>query len=178
MWPRVAGLATMADNRERTEIRPARPEELGLLQVIEEESDGRFAEVGIGPFAEDDSTGHLARAAAVLLAGDPPVGFASIEIVDGSAHLWQLSVLPRAARRGIGSALVEAVCTWARSHGYGAVTLTTYQDVPWNAPFYERLGFSVLDELTPELAAIRDHEKAIGDDDFGPRLAMRRDLGP
>ena len=70
------------------------------------------------------------------------------------------------------------MCTWARSHGYGAVTLTTYRDVPWNAPFYERLGFSVLDELTPELAWIRDHEKAIGDDDFGPRLAMRRDLGP
>ena len=41
-----------------------------------------------------------------------------------------------------------------------AVTLTTFRDVPWNAPYYERLGFRTLaaDEITPGLAAIRAHE--------------------
>lgn len=160
------------------EIRIARSDELVLLGDIEEESDARFAEVGIGPFAEDDNAGHLARAVVVLVAEDPPVGFASVEIVDGTPHIWQLSVLPFFSRLGIGTALVEGVCDWATSHGYGAVTLTTYRDVPWNAPFYHRLGFRALTELTPELAAIRSHERAIGDDDFAPRLAMRRDLTP
>jgi hypothetical protein len=36
------------------------------------------------------------------------------------------------------------------------VTLTTYRDIPWNAPFYRRLGFEELTaaELTPDLREI------------------------
>jgi hypothetical protein len=34
----------------------------------------------------------------------------------------------------------------------------------------------VMDELGPGLQAIRDHEREIGDDDFGPRVALRKDL--
>jgi hypothetical protein len=74
--------------------------------------------------------------------------------------------------------LVAAVCDWARFQGYGAVTLTTFRDVAWNGPFYARMGFGVLDDLTPGLQAIRDHERAIGDDDLGPRIAMRKDVVP
>src|SRR5271165_3964159 len=118
-----------------------RADEGALLLEIERECDERFDEIGIGPFAADDNEGHLARSAVVLVAGDPPVGFASVEIVDGLAHLWQLSVRPSHGRRGVGTALVEAVCQWAGSQGYEAVTLTTYRDVPWNGPFYRRLGF-------------------------------------
>lgn len=106
------------------------------------------------------------------------MGFACVDVLDGAAHLWQLSVHPSAARRGIGTALVEGVCDWARSHGYPAVTLTTFRDVPWNAPFYSRLGFDVLTgRLPPGLQAVRDHERDLGDDAFGPRVAMRIDLG-
>ena len=166
----------MPDLGRRATIRLARPDEFALLRDIEQESDAQFAEVGIGPFTEDSSADHLHQAALVLVAGDPPVGFASVEVVDGMAHLWQLSVLPSASRQGIGTALLGAVCDWGTSQGYSAVTLTTYRDVPWNGPFYLRLGFRAVSELTPGLAAIREHEKAIGDDDFGPRVAMRRDL--
>jgi len=45
-----------------------------------------------------------------------------------------------------------------------------------NRPFYESLGFLVMDTLTPELIEIRQHERAIGDDDFGARVAMRLGL--
>jgi GNAT superfamily N-acetyltransferase len=128
----------------------------------------------MGPFSPSADVPHLSAAAVVLVSGSPPVGFACIDIVDGDAHLWQLSVHPSAGRQGIGGALVHAACEWARSAGYGAVTLTTYRDVPWNGPFYARLGFVPLGDLTPGLAAIREHERAIGDDDFGPRVAMRR----
>jgi len=73
---------------------------------------------------------------------------------------------------------VNSVCDWARAEGYGAVTLTTFRDVPWNGPFYRKLGFQPVEELSPELAGIREHEKAIGDDNFGHRIAMRKDLNP
>jgi GNAT superfamily N-acetyltransferase len=154
----------------------ARPEEYEALRSIEEAADSIFAEVGIGPFAQSEDDNHLAQAAVVLATGDPAVGFACVEVVDGAAHIWQLSVHPRAARRGRGRALVKAVCDWATANRLPAVTLTTFRDVAWNGPFYARLGFRELDDLSPGLAAMRAHERAIGDDDFGPRIAMRKDL--
>ncbi|HEY7915715.1 MAG TPA: GNAT family N-acetyltransferase [Acidimicrobiales bacterium] len=157
-------------------IREARPEEFSRLREIEFEADGMFAEVGIGPFDNDESENHLAQASVVLAAEDPAVGFACVEIVDGAAHLWQLAVLPSQGRRGLGTALVTAVSDWAKAHGFHAVTLTTFRDVPWNGPFYQRLGFEVVDEPGPGLAAIRVDERAGGDDDFGPRIAMRKEL--
>jgi GNAT superfamily N-acetyltransferase len=167
----------MAQSPDGPKIRVARPQEFDLLREIEKASDQLFAQVGIGPFSEEDEENHLSQAAVVLVSGDPPAGFACVEAVDDVAHLWQLSVHPAQGRRGHGSALVVAVCDWATAQGYAAVTLTTFLEVPWNGPFYARLGFRVLGALTPGLAAIRAHEKAIGDDDFGRRVAMRKDLG-
>jgi GNAT superfamily N-acetyltransferase len=158
------------------EIRVGDPSEWDLLREIEATGDEMFEEVGIGPFNALEEDDHLDQAEVVLVAGRPAKGFACIEVVDGVAHLWQLSVHPSVGRRGIGKSLVEASCEWAATNGYPAVTLTTYRDVPWNAPFYARLGFRVIDDLTPGLSAIRDHERDIGDDDFSPRVAMRKDL--
>jgi hypothetical protein len=44
------------------------------------------------------------------------------------------------------------------------VTLTTFRDIPWNAPFYARLGFHELTdcELTPALQARVVEEAAHG----------------
>ena len=58
-----------------------------------------------------------------------------------------------------------------------ALTLTTFTEVPWNAPYYLRCGFRVLadTEITPELRAIRTAEAARGLDAW-PRVCMRRDL--
>ncbi|WP_411757210.1 hypothetical protein [Streptomyces venezuelae] len=60
-----------------------------------------------------------------------------------------------------------------------ALTLTTFADVPWNAPYYARIGFRPLAdaELTPALRTIRAHEAELGLDRW-PRLCMRRDLTP
>lgn len=70
-----------------------------------------------------------------------PVGFVHVLEVDGHAHLEQLSVLPAHGRRGIGRALVTAALAEARRRGHQTVTLRTYADVPWNAPFYASCGF-------------------------------------
>jgi GNAT superfamily N-acetyltransferase len=156
-------------------VREAHPEEFERLLAVEREADTIFRSVGIGPFADDGNDAYLADASVVFAVGDPAVGFASVGIVDGYAHLWQLAVVPELGGHGHGTALVRAVCDWTRSQGLGGVTLTTFRDVAWNAPFYTKLGFRPIAELTTGLAAIRDHEQSIGDDAFGPRLAMRWD---
>jgi hypothetical protein len=55
------------------------------------------------------------------------------------------------------------------------VTLTTYRDVPWNAPWYARRGFSVLDagQWGPELSELVRHERELGIE-VAPRVVMRR----
>ena len=57
------------------------------------------------------------------------------------------------------------------------MTLTTFRDVPWNGPYYERCGFRVVEpgELGPGLRRIRAAEVARGLD-AEPRVAMRQDL--
>ena len=79
-------------------------------------------------------------------------------------------------RRGLGKRLIETLCDWARGQGYGAVTLSTFRDVPWNEPFYARIGFRALEEseLSEGLSALLEQEKLI----WSPlaRVCMRRDL--
>jgi GNAT superfamily N-acetyltransferase len=174
--PTLASDQTVTPDPNPPEVRPADPSEFERLRWIEFESDRLYLDVGIGPFAEDDSANHLPVAAAVFAVGDPAVGFVSLEIVDGVAHVDQVSVLPDHGRQGLGRALLEAAVGWAAASGYAALTLTTFRDVPWNAPFYSTLGFEEMNELSPGLAAIRSHEQEAGLDDFGPRLAMRRVL--
>ena len=166
----------MIHGRSGPVIRRARPDEFAELRRIEFAADRLFESVGIGPFANDEADNHLHSSALVLVAAEPPVGFVCVELVDEIPHIWQLAVHPDHGRRGVGRALVEAASDWARTEGFGAITLTTYRDVPWNAPFYESIGFVAMAHLTPELNAIREHEREIGDDDFGPRVAMRRAL--
>jgi GNAT superfamily N-acetyltransferase len=174
--PRRMEYSGVGNDQFKRSVRPARPDEFAQLREIELKADQLFEAVGIGPFVNDEAENHFDLAVLVLAVNDPPEGFVCVELVDGIPHIWQLSVDPDQGRQGLGRALVTAACDWARSEGFGAITLTTYRDVPWNGPFYESLGFVVLEVLTPELTAIREHERAIGDDDFGPRVAMRLDL--
>lgn len=110
-----------------------------------------------------------------LQGDDRPVGFALVAILTASVHLEELDVHPDHGRRGIGRALVAAVCRAADAQGL-PVTLTTFRDIPWNAPFYERLGFRILEagELGDELLEIVSDESRRGLP-ADRRVAMRRD---
>ena len=111
----------------------------------------------------------------VALNGDVPVGFAHVEIREPNvAHLEEIDVHPDHGRQGVGSRLVAVVCRWAERRGYQAVTLTTFRDVPWNMPFYARLGFQEIPmtELTPVLRSVLDDESNRGLDP-ARRVAMR-----
>jgi GNAT superfamily N-acetyltransferase len=166
-------------------VRPARADELPALAEIERVAGARFAtipevaalpEVLMPPGALDDALGRGQVWVAVAAEG-APVGFAYADLLDGGVHLEELDVLPTWGRRGIGQALVAAVVADARVRGATAVTLTTIRDVPWNAPWYGRLGFRVLDPTTlpPGLAALVAHEDARGLP-RALRVAMRRPI--
>lgn len=132
---------------------------------------------------EPPSLSELARyqragmAWVALDGSERPVAYLIADRVDGNLHIEQLSVDPSSARRGVGCSLLDHAAGVAVDEGLPALTLTTFEQVPWNAPYYARLGFRRLveAELTPELRAIREREVAQGLDRW-PRVAMRRDL--
>lgn len=159
----------------RHEVRRARARDLRHLQQIEDAADPMFADfVGHPTGFGSSPTGHE-RAdlpGFLLVAGDPPVGFAHLLVLDGHAHLEQVSVHPEQMRRGVGSALVQAVLAEARAEGFVEVSLCTFRDVPWNAPLYAALGFSEVASLQPYQRRLRDHEVDLGLDALGSRLVM------
>ncbi|MCF1600071.1 GNAT family N-acetyltransferase [Streptomyces muensis] len=169
-------------------IRPATYDELPVLQDIERAAGAAFRGLGMAAVADDEPLAHdvldryrrAGRAWVACDAGDHPVGYLICEPVDGALHIEQVSVHPEAARRGVGRALLAHAADRAHEQGLTALTLTTFAEVPWNAPYYTRLGFHTLDEagLTPGLREIRAHEAELGLDRW-PRVCMRRDLpGP
>ncbi len=160
-------------------IREASLTDLPVLRDIEHAAGAPFRDIGMASIADDelptiDELAVYQRAGRAWVWGDPPVAYVLAEEVDGYAHIEQVSVHPGHSRRGIGRELIDHVGTWARARGLAGLTLTTFADVPWNAPYYARLGFTVVTDLTPGLLAIRAHEAARGLDAW-PRVAMRRD---
>ena len=166
-------------------IRAARPCDIGELRRIEVEAGRQFAAIGMEEIAGDEplpaeklleyqSDG---RAWVVADEEDRPVAYLIAEWVDGAVHVEQVSTHPAQAGRGIGADLIEHVAGWARERGSPVLTLTTFVDVPWNGPYYERLGFTAMPAQTlgPELAAVRAGEAAHGLDRW-PRQAMSRPL--
>jgi len=129
---------------------------------------------------EPPSADHLASGAALYVATDDedqPVGYALVDLVDGHAHLEQLSVVPEHGRRGIGRALLQAAADWARARGDAEITLTTFRDVAFNAPYYAKHGFVAVEEhdLTDGLRAVVTKEAADGLD-ITTRVVMSRTL--
>ncbi|MET9591821.1 GNAT family N-acetyltransferase [Streptomyces sp. NPDC006516] len=167
------------------QIRAVEPDELPALQEIERAAGRCFRDIGMAEIADDEPLplGELARyhdsglAWVAADASGAPVGYLIADRVDGNLHVEQVSVHPERARRGIGRLLLDHLADHALSEGAPALTLTTFTEVAWNAPYYARCGFRLLDdaELTPGLRLIRSREAAHGLDRW-PRACMRREL--
>lgn len=102
----------------------------------------------------------------VLVAEDAGslVGFSACQACTDALHLWELAVRHDAQGRGLGKALVEATFALARTRDLPGVTLSTFRDIPWNGPFYARMGFreTPTSELNERLSIIRLREELLG----------------
>lgn len=165
-------------------IRTATEADLPFLPPIEDDAAVAFAAVGYGfctehpprsieVLREDMEQGTLLLAEV----GETIVGFAIANYSTEAAHLRELSVLRSHHKRGIGLALLHAIEACSREKKHDTITLTTFRDVPWNAPWYARQGFEVITAgdlpeahralLSEELAMVYPHY---------PRVTMRKVL--
>jgi GNAT superfamily N-acetyltransferase len=160
-------------------VRAARAHDLPQLQAIEAAADQIFVAV-LGPLDwPEPTTGEWrARQPGFLLVADAAagparvVGFAHVLRLEGTAHLEQLAVHPDHHRQGHGTALLHAAIDRARDEGYDALTLSTYAEVPWNAPFYRRHGFEVVERPGVLLQRLQEKEEQMGLMRYGARVVM------
>jgi GNAT superfamily N-acetyltransferase len=99
-------------------------------------------------------------------------GFVHVLELDGICHLEQLSVAPEHSRQGLGRALLESAKQQAGERGYQQISLRTYADVPWNAPFYATAGFVQGEPFTEFHRSLVGIETQLGLDRYGRRVQM------
>lgn len=149
-------------------IRPATKDDATLLPQLEERAGAIFRNVGMDEIANAPPTSEAEYAAICengLLwiaadAADRPGGFLAGKILDGCAYIHEVSVDPDHQGKGLGKMLIDTFCRWAKDRGYPLVTLSTFRSVPWNSPYYVRLGFieTAGSDLGPDQVAVREQE--------------------
>ena len=167
------------------QIRLAQLGDVARMQAIEVDAGDTFRTIGLNSIADDDPpTAELLAAhidsgtAWIAESGEGlGVGYAIASMVDGEGHLDQVSTIAEAAGYGIGRQLIDQACNWTLANEMPSITLTTFRDVPWNGPYYRRLGFVELPEARwgPELTALVASERRAGIEVL-PRIAMRKQL--
>lgn len=164
-------------------IRVAREDDLLWLQDIERAAGALFRALDMDLVADEEpppiddlrrfQQGGLAWVVADV--HDHPMAYLLVNDVDDWLNVEQVSVHPRYAHRGLGRQLIDLADRLSAERGLAGLTLTTYVDVPWNGPYYRRLGFRFLsdDEVSEGLKAIREKETRQGLDAW-PRAVMAR----
>jgi ribosomal protein S18 acetylase RimI-like enzyme len=154
-------------------IRPARPADCAAMQAADLAATEMFRPTGLVDLdivigdADDNTELYVSSMAegwawvAVETKQDSAVGYVHAKVEEGEVYIEQLSVDPAHGRRGLGRALVEAVCAAAYERGFHTVVLSTFRELPWNGPFYRGMGFEEIGEtaLLPWMTAVREREK-------------------
>ena len=165
------------------DFRPARPDEIETIRALERASAQRFVGLIDALAADEPSPAtvlaiRIADGGLIVAVEDGTiVGFAMFRRVEARAYVEQLDVLPAFAGRAIGAALLDAAAEQARAAGLDGLSLSTFRDVPWNAPYYRRLGFVEVADgaLTPGMLGIREEHIRRGLDEEA-RVFMVRDI--
>ncbi|MGU3781320.1 GNAT family N-acetyltransferase [Burkholderia metallica] len=164
-------------------IRPATREDAAAMAAVEVAAAQRFRDIGMTDIADAGPTDTAAvrvriddgRAYVAVDAQGACVGFAFYRLLDAQRlYLEELDVAPSHAGQRIGARLIEQVTARAAQEGIAQVVLSTFRDAPWNAPYYARLGFEVLDDamLDDMLRTIRAYHVSLGLDETR-RVFMR-----
>ena len=183
----IAAFASAIADAAPATIRLARHDDAARLPDVEQSAGELFRTApGLAWVAEHGNRppefhAPLIEAGTVWIAADrtdAPVGFVSAEVVDDTLYVWELAVGGACQGQGVGRRLMDAARGYASDRGLAAVTLTTFRDVAWNAPFYQRLGYVILEgeAIGPYLAGHLRQEVEHGLP-AERRCAMRLDLG-
>ena len=136
-------------------IRLARPEDAAGFHEAEEDAatllreEPSLAGISVPPSESAEHYSKLIAKGHCLAAVEDErlVGFAAASRAGRELHLHELSVRRDSQQKGIGSTLLRALAIDARNCDLRAITLDTYRDILWNAPFYARHGFVELENL-------------------------------
>ncbi len=135
-------------------IRIATVADAPLLADIERAADQRYLDTVYadrldGSAIPDDVARRYCRQGRIFVAevDDHVVGYLGWHIEPDPAYLGisQVSVLPEFGQRGIGAALMRHAADTAIDQGIAHIVLATFNEIPWNAPWYRRLGFRTID---------------------------------
>lgn len=171
---------------EGYQLTPAAPEDVADLVFADLAASQLFAGTGYLPEAalKDHvptdvleaamAPGHLT---AIRHKGDA-IGFALTSVRGDVLYLDQISVDPKHGRKGLGAALIAHVVRDAGKRGLKGVILSTFRDLPWNGPYYRRLGFRELPrkQMQPWMLEIEKIQTANGLD-VSKRCFMVRRTG-
>jgi GNAT superfamily N-acetyltransferase len=168
-------------------VRPAEERDLDALQALENSAGMLFREIPTLAWLADGEDLPISRYRELLAdgaswvavdEGDRPIGFLCASIETDALHIWEVGVRRDWQRQGIGRSLIVRAIHAARRSDLPAVTLTTFRDVPWNAPFYANLGFETLagTQVGNRLKALLSAEVDCGLP-LESRCAMRLKLG-
>lgn len=130
-------------------IRRPRTSDIPLLAEVERSAAQLFRSTDLESLADGATLDPyilitLANAGYLWVATDRydhPIGFLGGNYLNGNFHIIELSVAKSYQGRGIGSALMSTMVQQVRLEGYRSITLTTFKDLPWNAPWYAKMGF-------------------------------------
>ncbi len=113
---------------------------------------------------------------AAVIDDAPATGFVMASRRGNGLYIDQISVDPAYGRRGIGRALMQGIENLALQNNLREMTLSTFRDLPWNAPFYAGLGFRPIRrrDLEPFMQAIEAAQAPFMD--ISKRTFMRKRL--
>ncbi|WFR96268.1 GNAT family N-acetyltransferase [Rhizobium tumorigenes] len=152
-------------------IRLARLEELPRLTEIELDAFATLADARGGGREAHALPESLLRQSLdddlLFVAADKenqPVAFLAGTQSDETLYIQEVDVARAWQRKGVGRRLMATAIETARASRLRGVTLTTDRLVPFNAPFYARLGFSEIvdSDLVPELRKALHNEVSVG----------------
>jgi GNAT superfamily N-acetyltransferase len=124
------------------------PADAGRLRQIERAAGARFRAIGMADIADNEPTPisileDRAVRRQLLVARDATgavAGFLIWSPKDGIAYIEEVSVDPVHAGHKLGARMIDRLCADIRTR-FDRVSLATFRDVPWNAPYYAKLGF-------------------------------------
>ena len=149
-----------SDASTSVRVRACTAEEIPLLHPIDMSANPVFAMWGHPEFTTVDESLPIDMAAEAIVDGrllvcDLMSPSGDFEVIgwlvmfdrpNGETSIGQISMHADRMGHGYGKVLLQAAIDRCRRVGRVAIVLSTQDDVPWNRPWYERFGFTVVQE--------------------------------